>query len=360
VIIDGTGASPIGHTSSHFFMHVTEPELRAYIEAFHATLDEVSARFFSASDASKLLHKSLLPARIACYASTKNGVAFEYIPASTTTIEYIPGTSSIEDLLMPDAPDAIRRLPAAFGIGSNITLQNLKVDGTYPFRLIDKSSYGILDDVTFSMRALGWVRAFRFLEVYGDNAASKWQIDGARNRAKDEVLAALYLAQNARTKGVALHEYIKSLQQRTVLLLGAYDDEGSGRLHSIAAALVQAGYDPILIKDVPDFEHYDLPQKVGVIGGLCRFVVIDDSMPSGHLREFEICRIYGWPMIALHAAGKRASWITAGSSVTSNMITELSYDVADPFPAVSAGSAWVEKRLAELRKQLSEIYPWRT
>jgi hypothetical protein len=338
--------------------HVTEAELRAYIEAFHAMLDEISARFFTESEASKLLHNSLRPARIVCYASTQNGVAFEYFPAASTTVEYVRGTCSIEELVM-QAPKAVRKLPPAFTVGANTRIGNLKINGAFPFRLRDKSSDVTLYDVRFSVEALGWQRDVKFMEVYGDRDVNRWQPDGARSRAKDEVLAALYIARNAQKKGVQLSEYIQSWQKRTVLLLGAYNAEGIRRLTAIAAALVQANYDPLLIKDVPEFEQYDLAQKVSVVGGLCRFVVIDDSMPSGHLMEFEICRQHRWPMVALHANGLAASWMTAGASVTSKMITELSYDVTDPFPAVSEGSKWIEKLLGELKEQFADIYPWR-
>jgi hypothetical protein len=48
----------------------------------------------------------------------------------------------------------------------------------------------------------------------------------------------------------------------------------------MAAALEELGYEPLLVKDVPDalgFEHYDLLQKAVLIGSVSRFTVIDDT-----------------------------------------------------------------------------------
>ena len=81
-------------------MNATEDTVRCYVETLHATLQEVSGRFFSVEQSKKLLHNSLLPAKIICYVSTQLGVGFEYFPAPETKIETLRGSARVEDLFV--------------------------------------------------------------------------------------------------------------------------------------------------------------------------------------------------------------------------------------------------------------------
>jgi hypothetical protein len=54
------------------------------------------------------------------------------------------------------------------------------------------------------------------------------------------------------------------------------------------------------------------------VGIICKFVVIDDSSPSGHLTEIEICRVNRWATIMLRENSAGASWMSAGASIASN------------------------------------------
>ena len=97
------------------------------------------------------------------------------------------------------------------------------------------------------------------------------------------------------------------------------------RLSHISSTLRQLGYEPLLVKDVPDIPAYDIPQKVVAVGTIARFVVIDDSSKSGHLAEVEICRRNDWVTILLRAGGRGGSWMTAGASHLSSVVLEKDY-----------------------------------
>lgn len=341
-------------------MHITEEGIRAYIEKFHQTLEAISGRFFDPVQAKEILHNSLLPAKIICYVSTQFGVACEYIKAPTTTIQTVRGSGRVEDLIV-QAPNRLRSAGPMFKIGgSNIEIASLTLADGFPFRLSNEMANVTFQDVRFSCDALGWVRDLEYAEIYGDRRLERWTVAQAENRAKDEVLAALFLAQQANTKNLSIHEYVSSFREKTVLVLGSYDDAGEQRLTAISNSLQNIGYEPLFIKDVPDFEHYDLPQKVTAIGALSRFVVIDDSAPSGHLNEVEICRYNRWVTILLRGSGRGASWMTAGASYTSNVILEKEYDPNEPHAAVSESAEWAEERLSEMKTKLNLLYPWRT
>jgi hypothetical protein len=340
-------------------MNITENGIKSYIETFLSSLDDTAANFFDEDETKELLHKSLLPAKIICYVSTQFGVAFEYIPDSETSIEVIRGSARVEDLLVK-APSGLRNVGPMLNIGgSNCGIEKLSLADGFPFRLTKKEASVTIREVRFSAEALEWVRDIEYAEVFGDRDADSWSKEAAQSRAKDEVLAALFIAQQAKRKEVSLHEYISTSREKHVLLLGDYKGEGQERLDQIAEALKDIGYDPLLIKDVPDFEHYDLAQKVVAIGSLSRFVVIDDSSPSGHLMEAEICRNNRWVTVLLHAKGIRASWITAGASVSSNVILDKDYVPKSTKEAISEVSKWAEDKLKEIGKSLTNVYPWR-
>jgi len=340
-------------------MNATEETIRRYIESLHETTREVSSRFLSADRANEVLHNSLLPARITGYLSTQFGVAFEYTPAPSTTIEIVRGSGRIEDLLV-QAPARLRGIGPAIKIGgSKCGIARLTLEGAFPFRLSNENADVTLQEIRFSSKPLGWTRNVEYAEVYGDRRATKWSVESAQSRAKDEVLAALFLANEAEKENAKLEVYIPAFRKKSVLLLGAYDTAGMAHLRTLSRGLTELGYKPILVADVPDFEHYDLAQKVVAIGSLCRFVVIDDSVPSGHLNEVEICRMNRWVMVLLRAHGRAASAMTLGAGIASTVIRELAYDPDNPLSALQEATTWAERRLAELENQLRDAYPFR-
>ena len=97
-------------------MYATSDALKIYVETLHATVQEVSGKFFSEEQSLQLLHNSLLPARIICYASTPFGVGFEYVDAQETKIEAMHGHRRVEDLFV-QAPKSLRDVGPFFNIG---------------------------------------------------------------------------------------------------------------------------------------------------------------------------------------------------------------------------------------------------
>jgi hypothetical protein len=202
-------------------------------------------------------------------------------------------------------------------------------------------------------------RHVEYAEIFGNRTAAFWSGEQAIARAKDEVLAAMAQAKRAAARQLPLPEYIAKFKERTVLVLGDYDERGLERLHRIAGLLSERGYDPILIKDLPDQPVQDLAQKVATFGFLSRFVFVDDSTKSGHLMEIQLCKSHGWITVLLRQDGIGASWMTAGASVASNVILEQAYDSKSPDSAIAASVEWAEGKVAELERRFNATYPWR-
>ncbi|MHA1641574.1 MAG: hypothetical protein ACTSVX_02455 [Promethearchaeota archaeon] len=204
-----------------------------------------------------------------------------------------------------------------------------------------------------------WNKYINYAEIYGNRDEDNWNRDRAISRAKDEVLAALVEMNRAKSRNKSIDEYISTSKEKTVLLLGDYSIEGKKRLDKIGSILEDLGYEPLLIKDVPDNPYQDLKQKVSALGHLARFVVVDDSSKSGHLAEVPICEQNDWVTIILRDIGKYSSWMTAGVSHKSNVILEKSCDFSDLNNSIVKAVDWAEQKLRELKRKFDNTYPWR-
>jgi hypothetical protein len=233
----------------------------------------------------------------------------------------------------------------------------LRFLGGFPFRLDGLDASLSISDVRFE--AAGWNRIVTYAEVFGNRSKDNWLKEKAVSRAKDEVLAALVEYKRAEIKHLSVSEYITSFKKNTVLILGDYDDEGIKRLTMIADISSKLGYEPLLLKDVPDHPYHDLSQKLVAIGAIARFIVVDDSSKSGHLSEVEICKQNKWVTILLRAEGQGGSWMTAGASYLSNVIFEKDYNLSSPGLAVKEAVDWAERKLHELQRKFDNTYPWR-
>ena len=218
----------------------------------------------------------------------------------------------------------------------------LTLEGAFPFRLLGPNAAFRFGQVAFKIGQ--WQREVEYAEIFGKREAEFWSKEQAIARAKDEVLAALAQTKRADARHLTLPEYITKFKERTVLLLGDYDGGGLERLNKMADALTSRGYDPIMIKDLPDQPVQDLSQKVATVGSLARFVIVDDSTKSGHLVEVQLCRLHNWITVLLRKGGKGASWMTAGASITSNVILEQEYDETNLVESLAKAAQWAEER----------------
>jgi len=118
------------------------------------------------------------------------------------------------------------------------------------------------------------------------------------------------------------------------------------------------GYEPVLIMDVPDQPAQTLAQKVVTVGSLSRFVIIDDTEKSGHHSEIELCKANQWITVILRPDGHPSSSMSAGTSVTSNVILETSYSSGDIAGSLAESIRWAERKRDEIGRGLATHYPW--
>ncbi|MCA9457916.1 MAG: hypothetical protein KC587_14720 [Nitrospira sp.] len=338
-------------------MNITDKDLQNYIEIFTETLEETARQYLAPNLHKDLLHLSLLPSKIIGYVSTQLGVAIEYVPGEGKEIEIRRGSARVEDLFV-QGPRWLSQVSPMLSIEAvGLGIYGLTVSGRFPFRLSRKDSSIFFEKVTFE--AGSWQRFVHYAEVFEDRSLKNWTTEKAVARAKDEVLVAVVEAGRAKEKQLEISDYIDKFKKKTVLVLGDYDAAGEIRLQAISRCLESLGYEPLLIKDVPDHPYHDLSQKVVAVGAIARFVVVDDSSRSGHLLEVQLCKTNSWVTVLLRAKGHGGSWMTAGAASLSNVILEADYDPDTPDQVLTEVSAWAEGKLEELQRAMDSTYPWR-
>jgi len=335
-------------------------DIKEYSEIFHRTLEEAAIRYLPEASRRNLFHISLLPAKIIWYVSHQNGIAVEYCPAQKTTNEVVEKyTARIEDMLLR-APRRIRegsRTKITVRGSSKVNIFGGFDDGLYPLRVECQNA-----DISFfdAVYADGnWRREIRYAHIWGNLNPENWTKEKAVLSAMDEVVAAVVEIKRIEEKQVSLQEYIAKSKEKTVLVLGNYDDQGKTRIRSIVNTLRDLGYEAFTTEDIPDHPEQNLTQKVVTLASLSRFIIIDDTCPSGHLLEFSKCKENDWLTIVLHAEGVRGSWMTATGGLYSKVIREQDYDPASPQVALAMATSWAEGVLRDLKRDLSNSYPWR-
>lgn len=338
--------------------NVTEEQFKGYLEIFHHTLKSTASDSLPSNIQSRLIHLAYLPAKIMGYVSTQYGIAIEYIPAETTIFEVRRGSARAEDLLFQAPLRVSKKNPFIRNFGRNNRLVNPSFENRFPVRL------GGNDASLFLENALckdgDWTRHIRYAELYSDRSGNFWSKENAVARAKNEVIAALVYINRAREQKREYEEFITATKEKWVLVLGSYDQPGMVRLDSIKRTLRELKFEPIILEDVPDHPQQSLQQKVLVLSQLSRFVVVEDSFPSGHLSEVQLCVQGSCPTVLLRAHGKAASYMTVGLGDSSRMILEKDYNPDSLLADLSEAVEWAENLIRELQIKRNIHYPWRS
>lgn len=93
---------------------------------------------------------------------------------------------------------------------------------------------------------------------------------------------------------------------------------------------------------------------------MSRFAVVDDSVASGHITEFEYCKINRIPTIFLRKRGKGSTWMIGDASLTDiNYIKTFEYIERDLHDVLTVAVEWAEKFIRKRADAYSAYYPWR-
>jgi len=210
---------------------VSDSDMATYLAAFAATFAETADRFIPQDKISSLQRYPHLSEPMVGYVSTQFGAGFEYMESAEAAVVVRRGRARIEHLLL-GAPPRIQRLPPAFEVSyPNVAIVGPRFEDCVPVRLCTTDTHVRL--IRVSVDALGWSRAIRFAELFGDNSPELWSEAKAVERAKDEIFSALIDIQQAASYSLSLKEYLRTLKDKLVLVLGDYSADGEVRLREI-------------------------------------------------------------------------------------------------------------------------------
>ena len=145
----------------------------------------------------------------------------------------------------------------------------------------------------------------------------------------------------------------------SVLILGKDTAEGLTLLKTIQTYLDDLGFYTYLIKEQPDKIGESVMQKVLRYGLSSKFVIIENSEPSGHLYELpQITKFAELTTIVLQKKGTGATWMFEDLYPRLKNIQKFEYDDIDLEKQINDGIEWANSYLKSFGDYQKRILPW--
>lgn len=145
----------------------------------------------------------------------------------------------------------------------------------------------------------------------------------------------------------------------SVLVLGKDTADAMIRLKSIADELSSLGYFPYIIKEQPDKPGEGVIQKVMRFALSSKFVVVENTDPSGHLYEVpHVAKAAECITVVLQETGKGATWMFEDGYAKHNHWHKQEYEPGHLAEAVKSGAQWAETFFAEYATHQRAVLPW--
>lgn len=145
----------------------------------------------------------------------------------------------------------------------------------------------------------------------------------------------------------------------TVLVLGKDTDDGLDRLRLIASRLEALGYYAVIIKDQPDRLGESVLQKVMRHALSSKFVIVENTEPSGHLYEIPHVGKAAECVIAfLQEDGRGATWMFEDAFARNNHWQKFVYPAGGIEKSVEAAAGWAEEFVKQFGAFQQRVLPW--
>lgn len=109
-----------------------------------------------------------------------------------------------------------------------------------------------------------------------------------------------------------LIDIIKGNMDKNVMILGRDSDTtGIAKMNRIKSIVMNQGYEPIIMRDLPDIKEISYEGKMIRVAGHCRFLLAEDSRASGHIDELNICKTGEFITGTLKQVGQGSTWMQA-------------------------------------------------
>lgn len=145
----------------------------------------------------------------------------------------------------------------------------------------------------------------------------------------------------------------------SVLILGKDTGEGLDLLKRIQSHLENLGYYTYIIKEQPDVIGESIIQKVLRFGLSSRFVIIENSEPTGHLYEFpHIHKLAELTSVILQREGEGATWMFEDMYHRYNNIIKFEYTDDNLEEQINNGITWATDYLESFGTYQKQKLPW--
>jgi hypothetical protein len=145
----------------------------------------------------------------------------------------------------------------------------------------------------------------------------------------------------------------------SVLVLGKDSGPALVRLKRIETKLQELGYYTYIIREQPDKPGESVVQKMMRYALSSKFVLIENTEPSGHLYEFpHVAKMAECVTTVLQEEGKGATWMFEDAYKKHPYWHKLTYKDNELEHAVEQAAAWAEKFVGEFADYQAATLPW--
>ena len=149
-------------------------------------------------------------------------------------------------------------------------------------------------------------------------------------------------------------------KKQYVLIAGTYGAHRA-RLDEIKQTLASLNFVGLILDEYPDIEEQSLAEKMVTYASICRFVLVDDFVPSGHIFELAICQERRFVTAVLRSHGMAATAMQTDIAAEVSFIRTFDYESDAEFKeAVVKAASWANEAVNERAKRLNREYSgWR-
>lgn len=145
----------------------------------------------------------------------------------------------------------------------------------------------------------------------------------------------------------------------SVLILGKDTDASLGKLKRIAAKLEALGYFAYIIKELPDRLGESVIQKVLRYALSSKFVIIENTEPSGHLYEIpHVAKMAECITIVMQEEGKGATWMLEDAYPKYHHWHKLIYRDNELEDKADQAAKWADNVFREFSDYRKATLPW--
>jgi hypothetical protein len=159
--------------------------------------------------------------------------------------------------------------------------------------------------------------------------------------------------------GLASSRFVTALKAEGVLILGKDHDEGLAQLERIGHLLTKMhGKAPILLKEQEDRDDLGLIAKLLINSAAARWVLVENSFPSGHLYERPFIDMACVVVAVLQQDGRGASFMPEEAMLKNAQWRRFTYTPDRLEGVLGDAVRWAEGTVTSIRKTHKQSRPW--